>query len=178
MICNQCRNEINDGAEFCPYCGAQQNGPAMNSDDEQTVGVYESQGVQPMYQQYDQSYTNEAYEYASEPVHNGSVGFVDAIKLFFKNYANFTGRASLSEYWWAELFMVIVMLVPCFWILLPFIIVPGWAVTVRRLHDIGKSWVYILMSYIPFVGSILLIIECCKESEGDNQWGPGPKRVI
>lgn len=39
-------------------------------------------------------------------------GFGDAIKRFFKNYTNFKGRASRSEYWWAQLFLVLLQLIP------------------------------------------------------------------
>ena len=39
------------------------------------------------------------------------INMLDAVKLFFKNYFNFTGRASRSEYWWAYLAYVIVVVV-------------------------------------------------------------------
>lgn len=37
-------------------------------------------------------------------------------------------------------------------------LIPGLAIVVRRLHDIGKSWVWILIALIPFVGAIILIV--------------------
>jgi len=40
-----------------------------------------------------------------------SINMIDAVKLFFKNYFNFTGRASRSEYWWFILAFAIVYLV-------------------------------------------------------------------
>ena len=39
------------------------------------------------------------------------INMIDAVKLYFKNYFNFTGRASRSEYWWAYLAYVIVVVV-------------------------------------------------------------------
>lgn len=110
----------------------------------------------------------------------GKVGFVDAIKLFFKNYVNFTGRATKSEFWWAFLFQFIVSFIACF---IPIVgtlislalLIPGISVSVRRLHDIGKPWPWILMGLIPIAGCIILIVYFVKDSDGDNQWGPAAK---
>ena len=60
------------------------------------------QPVQPTYQAPVQQ--QNAYNPNAGETHNGKVGFVEAIKLFFKNYANFSGRASKSEYLCALLF--------------------------------------------------------------------------
>ena len=111
--------------------------------------------------------------------HNGKVGFGKAIKLFFANYVNFKGRASKSEYWWAFLFNFLVSTVAGFIPYVGFVIMlalflPGLSITVRRLHDTGKPWPYLLMSLIPFAGAIIMIVYLCKDSVGDNQWGPGP----
>lgn len=118
---------------------------------------------------YNTSYGN-AYNSSKSPVK--SVSFGEAIRLFFENYVNFTGRASRSEYWWGFLFTF----------LMSFTIVGGIAcyigmlsLTIRRIHDIGKRWFWILMGLIPFAGLIILIVSYCKDSVGDNQWGPGPK---
>lgn len=114
---------------------------------------------------------------------NGKVGFGKAIALFFKNYVNFKGRASKSEYWWAFLFnaIVFVLLSLISSVVPPLggacsiaLMIPGIALAVRRLHDIGKSGTYCLMGLIPIAGGIILFIQFLKSSDGDNQWGPGP----
>lgn len=46
----------------------------------------------------------------SRPLYGASFG--QAVKRFFKNYANFTGRASRSEYWWVALFQALVLILP------------------------------------------------------------------
>ena len=47
---------------------------------------------------------------------------------------------------------------------------------IRRLHDIGKSGVNLFLHLIPLVGSIILIVFYCKDSEpGQNLYGPSPK---
>lgn len=53
---------------------------------------------------------------------------------------------------------------------------PNLAVTVRRLHDINKSGWNILWGIIPLIGSILLIVWCCQDSNLEaNQYGESPK---
>ena len=52
---------------------------------------------------------------------------------------------------------------------------PSLAVTVRRLHDAGRSGWYFFIGFIPIVGSILLLIELCRDSVDDNKYGPNPK---
>ena len=124
---------------------------------------------------------------------NGNVSFTEAISLYFKNYATFSGRASKSEYWFAYLFTFIIntligflggffgAIEPDFAIIFNIIsglfslatFIPTLAVTVRRLHDTGKSGGYYFIMLIPIVGIILLLIQLTKNSEWDNQWGPG-----
>ena len=127
---------------------------------------------------------NYGYTYGAGNAQNGqaiykgkSVSFGEAIKSFFSNYANFSGRATKSEYWWAFLFNLIVSTVLAF---IPYVgaaltiglMIPGISIGVRRLHDVGKRGTYLFMGLIPFAGAIILIVEFCKDSVGDNQWGP------
>ena len=113
-----------------------------------------------------------------------------------QHYADFTGRARRSEYWYFALFNLIISFVIGFtfgviagildmpaldnltylWSLAVFI--PSLAVSVRRLHDIGRSGWWLLLSLIPLVGSIILIIWCCFDSQpGANQYGSNPKEM-
>jgi len=56
------------------------------------------------------------------------------------------------------------------------VMIPSLAVTVRRLHDIGKSGWYYFIGLIPFIGGIILLVWFCQDSEaGSNQWGANPK---
>ena len=110
------------------------------------------------------------------------LGFVDAIKLFFQNFTNFSGRSRRSEYWWVCLFSMIVgfligMILPDFsWIWSAIILVPSLSLCIRRLHDIGRSGWWYLIVMIPLVGGIIIFIWFCKDSEPQaNAWGPSPK---
>ena len=106
-----------------------------------------------------------------------SVSFGAAIGSAFKQYVGFTGRARRSEYWWFALLNVIVGIIPIvniFWGLATFL--PGLALTVRRLHDTGKSGWFVLLNLIPLVGSIIVLVWLCQDStRSANKYGPSPK---
>ena len=110
------------------------------------------------------------------------VSFIDAVKLAFAHYADFNGRSRRSEYWWFTLFNIIVsgiigfILPDLAWILSLAVLVPGLALCIRRLHDVGKSGWFYLWMLLPLVGWIIVLIQFCKDSTEDNQWGPNPKR--
>lgn len=125
------------------------------------------------------------------------MSFKESIVNVFQNYANFSGRARRSEYWYFTLFIFLVSAVlsglnaavfgtdaqmTLFTVIQSLFslatLIPSIAVTVRRLHDIGKSgWFYFLI-LIPVVGSIILLVWECKDSEpGTNVYGPNPKGV-
>ena len=57
--------------------------------------------------------------------------------------------------------------------------IPTLAVTVRRLHDMGKNGWWILLNFIPFVnyigGIILLVFTCIDSEPNNNKFGPNPK---
>jgi uncharacterized membrane protein YhaH (DUF805 family) len=55
-------------------------------------------------------------------------------------------------------------------------LIPGIAVTVRRLHDSGRSGWWILIALIPLIGTIILLVFMVLDSQpGDNEYGPNPK---
>ncbi|THF84883.1 DUF805 domain-containing protein [Deinococcus sp. KSM4-11] len=57
-----------------------------------------------------------------------------------------------------------------------FILLPSLAVSVRRLHDTGKSGWWYLISFVPFIGSLAVLVLMVLDSEpGSNPWGPNPK---
>ena len=214
------------------------------------------------YGQQQYGYGQQQYGYGQQNMYNGPiygfqgpfnesdgspkyVGFGEAIKLYFKNYFNFKGRSTRSEFWFGFLFNFIVSLVlgcilfavvyssimsnlpkfastssyspyssfsafdymsagsigitVVFYIISLALAIPSWSSSVRRLHDAGKSglWVLLLLvCYIPtllrlipnvpvelagglaclvlpvsLVGLILNIIFWCRPSVGENQWG-------
>ena len=109
--------------------------------------------------------------------------FSEAISSGLSNYANFSGRAGRSEYWYWVLFQVLVAIaanildaVATMGILGVLtglgLLLPGLAVSVRRLHDIGKSGWNILWGLIPLLGAIYLIYLYVQPSQqGVNEYG-------
>ncbi len=105
-----------------------------------------------------------------------------------KNYATFTGRARRKEYWMFVLFNIIAgivlfildFIIGTYFVLYGLyglgIIIPSLAVTVRRLHDTGKSGWWILICLVPIIGGIwLLVLLIIEGTAGDNPYGPSPK---
>ncbi len=119
--------------------------------------------------------------------------FMESIQTVFQKYADFTGRARRSEYWWFALGYSILsgvlsglsrafsggfgtVLAILSGIIALAVLVPSLAVGARRLHDIGKSGWWLLIELVPCVGWIILIIWCATDSQpGDNEYGPNPK---
>ena len=115
------------------------------------------------------------------------MSFQDAVMtVLTKKYADFSGRARRSEYWWFVLATAIVDLVLqaigrgvgnqfLYYIFALAVLVPGLAVAVRRLHDTGRSGWWLLIAF-TIVGIIVLIVWYATEGEsGTNQYGPSPK---
>ena len=117
--------------------------------------------------------------------------FIDCLT---KKYACFSGRARRKEYWLFVLFNFIAAFVVGFIggviagatgveafaylgaIYNLAVLLPGFGVFVRRMHDIGRSGWWWLIAFIPIIGWIVLIVFCCLDSQpGDNQYGPNPK---
>lgn len=107
-------------------------------------------------------------------------------------YFYFSGRARRKEFWMFLLFdnifyllalVLDVVIVACglpplylafIYFLATFI--PCWAVTFRRLHDIGASGWYSFLNLIPLLGWIWFIVLLCLPSNPyPNQYGPNPK---
>ena len=113
----------------------------------------------------------------------------------FKNkYADFNGRARRTEYWMFMLFHILAIFILAFlagamtglgwesmgWILLVIYVllsfIPALSITVRRLHDTGKSGWFYLLTFIPYVGGFILLVFTVQDSENTyNKWGPNPK---
>ncbi|WP_347881523.1 MULTISPECIES: DUF805 domain-containing protein [unclassified Empedobacter] len=118
-------------------------------------------------------------------------------RVMFDNYANFSGRARRSEFWYTTLVNTIFFLISfiCLFkfinisdivsytiggiIILFFLItlIPRLALISRRLHDTGKSGWFYLLTFIPGGNLILLIFFITDSQPGSNQWGPNPKET-
>ena len=118
---------------------------------------------------------------------------IEAYKKFWKGYVDFEGRSTRSDYWFAYLANMLTVI--AFYVLLAIFggiagatessflavisfiflfiffafgvaaILPGLAVTVRRLRDAGYNWPYIFIPLIPFVGIFIFIFLLCQPTK-------------
>ena len=129
---------------------------------------------------------------------------IEAYKKFWKGYVDFEGRSTRSDYWFAYLANMLTVI--AFYVLLAifggiagatessflavisFIILfiffaygvaavlPGIAITIRRLRDAGYNWLYIFIPLIPFVGIFILIFLLCQPTKVDEPFNNFDKR--
>lgn len=105
-----------------------------------------------------------------------------------KKYAVFNGRARRAEYWTFFLFNFIISFVLGFiegalgsqgiiaFVYILACLIPGIAVSVRRLHDTDRSGWWLLISFVPIVGAIVLFVFMAQDSKpGQNRYGINPK---
>ena len=118
---------------------------------------------------------------------------IEAYKKFWKGYVDFEGRSTRSDYWFAcsahllifftwylllavfermvaetgssDLFTIGVILLLIFFAYGVAAVLPGIALTVRRLRDAGYNWPYIFIPLIPFVGIFIFIFLLCQPTK-------------
>jgi uncharacterized membrane protein YhaH (DUF805 family) len=119
--------------------------------------------------------------------------YLDVLK---NKYATFSGRARRKEYW---MFLLINLVVSVALALIDSLIgsvsesgmgllssvysigvlIPSLALSVRRLHDIGRTGWWVLISIIPVIGAVVLLVFMLLDSEpGSNRYGANPKEGI
>ena len=111
-----------------------------------------------------------------------SMGIQQAFVTCLKKYADFSGRATRSEYWWFVLCEVLILgiaslisdTLPGLFALA--LVLPALAVGARRLHDTGRSGWWWFLSLLCGIGAIILFVFCLMEgTRGPNEYGPDPK---
>lgn len=110
--------------------------------------------------------------------------FLDIYVKVLKAFGDFKSRTGRTEFWVFAIVNIVVGMVIGFlsnslsMVYSLVVMVPGLAVGVRRLHDIGKSGVNLLWIFLPIIGWIYLLILMIKESEPtENKWGNVPEDV-
>jgi uncharacterized membrane protein YhaH (DUF805 family) len=148
VFCRACGATIHSSAPHCPQCGAPQAAASGRGD-----GIPRT--------------------------------FANSIAICFRKYASFEGRAPRAEYWYFHLFYFVTQLVIGFLVALAngpgaitglavlAFILPSIGVTVRRLHDLGRSgwWYWLLL--LPIIGGIVLFVwMCTRGTRAGNRYGP------
>ncbi|MFG3496043.1 DUF805 domain-containing protein [Streptomyces sp. NPDC047928] len=107
-----------------------------------------------------------------------------------KNYVGFGGRARRKEYWMFTLIHSVIALVlmgvdyaagtngVLYVLYILAVLLPALAVSIRRLHDTGRSGWWLLISFVPLVGGIILLVFLASDGKAEaNKWGANPKFV-
>lgn len=120
------------------------------------------------------------------------MNFTEAVTTAFQNYFNFKSRSRRSEYWYFSLFLLLLGIATALVDQLVFstemadigplngiaslaTLIPSFAVSVRRLHDIERSGWFLLLVIIPIIGWIILIYWMCQPgTAGQNAFGEDP----
>jgi len=147
----------------------------------------------------DPTASNPFHEFQFSPRPEHVMPFMDSIGNVFRNFVNFSDRASRSEYWWFQLFFLVALATADFidvmmgdlaevsynffgTIVFLGLIIPNLAVTVRRLHDLGHSGWFILLVFIPCLGSIfglvILVLMVLDGQSQINDYGTVPTNTI
>lgn len=182
LNCSSCNAPLTPGALRCDYCG--NASPAAAA-----LGWHRPATTAPVYRPL------ERYQYTRSDRGRVRLGTAfPAIVRCFAKYIGFTGRASLAEFWWWVVFQIamfwviaignaginvmtnhtetdVAFKVLLWWWALTFF--PGWAVTVRRLHDVRRSgWNTLWL--LTYIGALPLLywVSLPSDSAPNNPWGP------
>ena len=162
IYCPNCGNLVDERYEICAHCGR-----ILVDLPVSPVAVPDSGPV------------NFSASAPVSAVGGEPIGFGKAIKLFFKNYAKFKGRATRAEYWYIVLFNILVGLVPGILsgvataieseallliggaisgLFALVTLIPGLALSVRRLHDTNHSGWLLLLPYLPMLVNLIFYV--------------------
>ena len=121
------------------------------------------------------------------------MSFTESVGTCFSKYVVATGRASRSEYWWFQLFLVIIQFTTIFSDTLLFtdlvvedgispintiaslaMFLPSMCAYIRRLHDVNRSgwWMFIALTCVGIIPLIIWV--CSKGTDGPNDFGDDP----
>ena len=113
--------------------------------------------------------------------------------MVLRRFSDFTGRSRRREYWTFLIMNIIISFALGYidrlrgsdvffglgvlgTLYLLAVLVPGIAVTVRRLHDTGRSGWWLLVGLIPILGALLVLWWMVRDGDPEtNRYGPNPK---
>lgn len=150
MICTNCGGEYAEGDKFCPHCGAKS---------EQKTRFCTNCG-NPIDPEFEYC-RNCGVKIHKQKRSAENIGFVEAYKLYWKNAFNFNGRASVAEFWFAELWNLIISIgAALIFIILTvgsFIVASG-TIGMVALWPIIMLVIFMVWGLVNLIPSISLII--------------------
>jgi len=186
--CENCGSEISQEASFCLSCGASVK-PGKQSKSTAEIKCKSCGEVSPEGSLFcgdcgNNLNENQTGEPKSDSDELPMVEFSEAIGKAFVNYVKFSGRATRAEYWWFVLLTQIIGFISVIpiagwlislvgWIV---VFIPSISISVRRLHDIGRSgwwllvWVMTTLPWIIWIVGFITAIGTFEESGKDDIW--------
>jgi len=192
-FCTNCGQELTVDAKFCPNCGAAQ--PPVASTDSSTTSHHEQQAATDEFEQTNAT-TNPQQVFHDVPYNESTPpNLISSTGRYFKDAFNLHKRMGRANYWWAALGISLIAIVigivyvsvfaaslgamdaltgfdallliilAIYWL---FITIAGFTAQFRRFHDIGYSGAFWLINFVPFVGSIAVLIMLCQPSRQFN----------
>ena len=163
MYCRNCGKVMNSTARECPSCGSLSGGGKSYC--QECGAVTDTSSCLCSRCGCELRVT---LKDGSRPVGT----FKEAVKTCFRKYASGRGRANRVEFWMWWLFVLIATaFVVVGWVMLPVLIIPTISVTVRRLHDVGRSGWNVLLCLIPVVNFYIIYLLARRGDKGDNRYG-------
>ena len=181
MFCINCGAQILHNAKFCPACGA----PVYKEPSADTAPQGQNQEVPRLSGDREISMAPSTPDRGQGPL----TWYLEVLK----KYAVFSGRAQRKEYWYFFLFNLLIgaalgfiegmtglfaasdssVLANLYTVA---VVIPGIAVSVRRLHDTDRSGWWLWIALVPFIGALVLLVFMVFDSHpGQNRYGPSPK---
>lgn len=117
---------------------------------------------------------------------NFNTYFVEVLKT---QYVDFAGRATRTQFWMFNLFVFVIVFfialiaalinLPILATLVSLaIVVPSIAMAVRRIRDLGISGWFILVSFVPFIGGLLVLVGYCLPTDYLKPYQPYVDKIM
>ena len=170
------------GAKNCKNCGVS----LVNGAAELNLSAPPKPHQTPMQQSINQSAENTSINDSNvNPISDVELTFIPytsnaQFNFFIKGIRksfDFKARSSRSELWYFVLFQILIIIVlSILWpsladLAIILFLIPSISVSIRRLHDTGRVWSWILLSLIPVVGLVLIYWLASAGQPEDNEWG-------
>ena len=192
MFCQNCGNNVG-GAPFCNRCGARVNGQQQNQSWGNPPPSYappsyvppaplESFNLFSAYKSMFKKYGTFSGRSRRQEYWLATLANYILIMIWYLFVGIFISNLLRPSYYGdyyqsvrsAENMLIFMIVVIAIYGLV--ILVPSLALTVRRLHDTGRSGAWCFISLVPYVGAIILFVFTCLDgTPGPNQYGPDPK---
>ena len=178
MICRRCGEVLPDYSLKCPVCGELQDKSQKNDYKTRLNPRHDHEEDCNHWEDRKQSAPSSNPETARQEA--APMGFAEAVRRMLTRMLDFQGRATRREFWWG--YLALMLLAALVGAMSPevaemasvLLLLPMLSLSVRRLHDTGRSGWWCMVQMIPGVGMVLFLVLMCLPGQGNNKWGRTP----